>query len=180
MTGQLTPNDITRPAATGEDEGVSAPAHRVWREGRRAGLIAAAAGALWSMIVDLAMGHPFEAWIFLGAAFLGLFHVTAPPAVSALVFLVLVALAFMLLGRLGVAVAHRADRQPYLILAATFILTLIVLLLIDISTAFTTSRLHQDAWLQILGSPVIALSTLALRLYWTHPSLRTDFRHADD
>jgi hypothetical protein len=184
MTQQPTPNDITRRAATGdEDDGearVPTPAHRGWREGRHAGLVAAAAGALWSMIVDLAVGRPFETWIFLGADVLNVFHVTAPPAVDALAFLVFVALVFMVLGRIGVVVAHRGTVQPYLIIVAAVILTLITLALIILTTAFTTSRLRHEAWPQILGSPLIALWTLALRLYRTHPSLNAALKQAAD
>ena len=181
MTAGLTPNDTTRRAATDDGERVpAATPHSLWREGRRAGLIGAAAGALWSMLLDLVMGHPFQAWTFLGADFLGLFHVTAPPAVAALFFLVVVALVFMLLGRIAVVVAHRGDVQPHLILVANFVLTLVTLALIAFAAAFTTSRLGRDAWPQILGSPLVAFWAMGFRLYRTHPSLRSALTRAGD
>jgi hypothetical protein len=158
--------------------------HRSWREGARAGLLATAAGALWSFIVDLASGHPFETWTFLGSGLLSVLRPveTSRPIVAAVVFLAFIALIFMLLGRLAVGVAHRADVQPSVILLANTILTLVVLGLVVWATAFrTSSRLGLEAWPQILGSPLIALWTLAFRVYRTHPSLPPDFeRVADD
>jgi FtsH-binding integral membrane protein len=155
--------------------------HHKWREGLGAGLIAAATGALWSMIVDLVAGHPFETWIFLGTAFSRLLGPAPPnPVVAVIVFLAFVALVFMLLGRVAVAVAHRSDVEPSLLLGVSTVLTLITLALVAIATAFATSRLGREAWLQILGSPVIALWTLGLRLYQTHPSLAADLKRADD
>jgi FtsH-binding integral membrane protein len=158
-------------------------AHRSWREGARAGLLATAAGALWSFVIDLAYGHPFETWTFLGSAFLSVLRPaeTSRPLVAVIVFLAFVAVVFMLLGRLAVSVAHRADAQPSLMLFATTIVTLVTLALIAWATAFmTSSRLGLESWLQILGSPLIALWTLAFRVYRTHPAIAVDFRRADD
>jgi hypothetical protein len=157
--------------------------HRAWREGARAGLIATAAGALWSFIIDLVFGHPFETWTFLGSSFLGVLRpvATARPVVAAIFFLVFVALVLMLLGRLAVSVAHRADTQPSLILFANTILTLLTLALVAWAAAFqTSSRLGLEAWLQILGSSLVALWTLAFRVYRTHPALALDFSRAPD
>jgi hypothetical protein len=157
--------------------------HRSWREGARAGLIATAAGALWSFIIDLAPGHPFETWTFLGSAFLGVLRPaeTPRPVVAAVVFLAFVALVFMLLGRLAVGAAHRAGVQPSVILFANTIVTLVTLALVAWATAFQmSSRLGLEAWLQILGSPLVALWTLAFRVYRTHPSLAREFERADD
>lgn len=156
--------------------------HRNWREGPRAGLLAAAAGALWSLLVDLAAGHPFRTWYFLGSGLLSLLGPAGPPpvALAVLVFLAFVAVVFMLVGRVAVGVVHRSDVQPGLILVANLVLTLVTLALVAFTTAFTTSRLGREAWLQILGSPLIALWTLAIRLYRTHPSLAPDFRRARD
>jgi FtsH-binding integral membrane protein len=162
---------------------VDGTTHRSWREGARVGLQATAAGALWSFIIDLAPGHPFETWTFLGSSFLSVLRpaVTPSPLVAAVVFLVFVSLVFMLLGRLAVGVAHRADVQPSLMLFANTIVTLVTLALIAWATAFmTSSRLGLEAWLQILGSPLVALWTLAIRVYRTHPALRMDFERADD
>jgi hypothetical protein len=156
--------------------------HRNWREGARAGLFAAAVGALWSMLVDLVAGHPFKTWYFLGSSLLDLPGAEASrrPIVAMFVFLAFVAAVFMLVGRLGVAVAHRSNVQPGLILFTNMIVTLVTLALLGVAAAFTTSRLGGEAWLQILGSPLIALWTLAIRLYLTHPSVARDFQHADD
>jgi hypothetical protein len=173
----MTTGQLGTPAADSDT------AHRPWREGARAGLLATAAGALWSFIVDLAPGHPFETWTFLGSAFLSVLRpsVTPSPIVAAVVFLAFVALVFMLLGRLAIGVAHRADVQPSLMLFASTIVTLVTLSLIAWATAFmTSSRLGLEAWLQILGSPLIAFATLAWRVYRTHPSLALDFKRADD
>jgi hypothetical protein len=171
MTAQPFP-----PAADGDTS------HRNWREGARAGLLATGAGALWSLIVDLAVGHPFRTWIFLGSGFLGLFGAAAPPrpAVAVVVFLAFIAVAFTVLGRIVIGLAHRADRQPYVILWANFTLTLLTLGLVVWTTAFQASRLGWEAWLQIFGSPLIALWTLAFRVYRTHPSLALDLKRAPD
>jgi hypothetical protein len=173
----VTTGPLVTPAAEGN------ATHRNWREGARAGLIATAAGALWSFIIDLAFGHPFETWTFLGSSFLGVLRPVATPRpfVAAIVFLVFVALVFMLLGRLAVSVAHRADVQPSLILFANTIVTLVTLALVAWATAFqTSSRLGLEAWLQILGSSLVALWTLAYRVYRTHPALALDFKRSPD
>jgi hypothetical protein len=86
----------------------------------------------------------------------------------------------MLLGRVAVGLAHHADRQPSLILFASTILTLVTLALVAWATAFTTSRLGGEAWLQIFGSTLVALWALGLRVYRTHPSLAVDAKRLDD
>ena len=156
--------------------------HRKWREGARAGLLAVGVGALWSLGVDLALGHPFKTWFFLGYGLLSVVGPSAslPPVLAVVVFLAFVALVFMLVGRVAVGVAHRADAQPGLILVANLILTLVTLALVAYAALFTASRLGAEAWLQILGSTLIALWTLVFRVYRTHPSLRDDFRRVSD
>jgi hypothetical protein len=159
--------------------------HRKWREGTRAGLYATAAGALWSAIIDVAWRRPFETWSFLGSAvleFLGLLRWggKAHPAIEAVVFLVFITAIFALLGRAAVGVAHRSDVHPSLILFATFVMTLVIFALTVIAAAFTHSRLSGEAWLQMLGSPVVAFSVLGLRVYRTHPSLALDLKRASD
>jgi hypothetical protein len=156
--------------------------HRSWREAARAGLLAVAAGALWSLVVDLVAGHPFRTWIFLGDGFISLLGPAAPPppAVAIVVFLAIMAGAFMVVGRLAIVVAHRSDKQPYMILVANFILTLLLLALFIWTLAFQTSRLGGEAWIQILGSSLVALWTLAYRVYRTHPSLALDFNRVAD
>jgi hypothetical protein len=156
--------------------------HRRWREGARAGLVATACGALWSLLIDVVAGHPFRTWRFLGYGFLSMVGPSGsrPPAEAAAVFLAFVAVVFVLIGRVAVGVAHRADAQPYLIVVANTILTLATLGFVAFATAFTTSRLGSEAWLQILGSTLVALWTLVFRVYRTHPALRSDFRHIAD
>jgi hypothetical protein len=156
------------------------PQHHGRGEWIRAGLIAAAAGALWSMIVDLAFGHPFQTWVFLGSSFADLLRpaISPSPAIAVLIFLAFVVVVFIGIGRLGVIAAHRADVTPSVIIFSNTMLTLTTLALVAIAAAFTTSRLGADAWLQILGSPLIALWTLVWRLYRTHPSLKADAKHA--
>jgi len=156
--------------------------HHRWREGARAGLLAVGVGALWTLVVDVAFGHPFKTWRFLGYELLSLFGPSAslPPAAAVAAFLVFVCLLFTLLGRMLVAVAHRADRQPSLIIFACTILTFVTFALVVFAMAFTNSRLGVEAWLQILGSTLIALWTLAFRVYRTHPSLRLDVERAAD
>jgi FtsH-binding integral membrane protein len=163
----------------------SAARHSKWREGARAGLGAAAAGSLWSAIVDVAWGRPFETWSFLGSVvlqFLGLLRWGGKehPAIAAVVFFVFITAIFMLLGRAAVGVAHRSDVHPSLTLAATFVMTLVIFALTVIAAAFTNSRLSSEAWLQMLGSPVVAFSVLGLRVYRTHPSLALDLKRASD
>jgi hypothetical protein len=156
--------------------------HRGWPEGIRAGLLAAAAGALWSLLVDVAAGNPFRSWYFIGYGFLSLIGPPGAwsPAVASIVFLVFVALVFMLVGRLAIAVAHRADSQPSLLLFANTIFTLVTLALFVSANAFRQSGFGAEAWLEILGSPLIALWMLAYRVYRTHPSLKSDFKRAED
>jgi hypothetical protein len=159
--------------------------HHRWREGARAGLIAAAAGASWSTVVDVAWRRPFETWSFLGSAvlqFLGLLRWggTDHPAIAAVVFLVFITAIFVLLGRAAVGIAHRSDVRPSLILAATFVMTLVIFALAVIAAAFTQSRLSSEAWLQMLGSPVVAFLVLGFCVYRTHPSLALDLKRASD
>jgi hypothetical protein len=173
----VTTGQLITPAAQGEI------VHHSWREAARAGLLATAAGALWSFIVDLAFGHPFETVAFLGAGFVGLLRPVASPrpVVGAIVFLTAAALMFVLFGRLAIAVAHRASAQPGLILFANLILTLVTLALVGWAAAFrASSRLGLEAWLQIVGSSLVALWTLAFRVYRTHPSLGSDFKRLSD
>jgi hypothetical protein len=174
----VTTGQLVAPAAA-EDSAT----HHSWREGARAGLLATAGGALWSFIVDLMVGHPFETWTFFGSYLLGVLRPveTSRPIVAAIVFLAFAALVFMLLGRLAVGVAHRADVQPSLMLFTNTIVTLFTLALVVWAAGFQTShRLGVQAWLQILGSPLIAFGTLAYRVYRTHPRLAADFERADE
>jgi hypothetical protein len=164
---------------------VSRATHNKWREGARAGLTAAAAGAVWSAIVDVAWRRPFATWSFLGSAvleFVGLLRWGGRqhPAIAAVVFLVFITAIFVLLGRTAVGVAHRSDVRPSLTLAATFVMTLVIFALTVVAAALTHSRLRSEAWLQMLGSPVVAFWVLGYCVYRTHPSLALDLKRASD
>ena len=167
---------LVTPAAEGDTT------HHKWREGARAGLLATAAGALWTLIIDLASRHPFQTWTFLGSSLLGVFRPArpSPPIIAVVFFLAFAAVVFMLLGRIAVGLAHRADAQPSLILFANTIVTLVVLALVAWAAAFATSRLGGRAWVQIIGSTLVALWALAFRVYRTHPSLAADLKRLDD
>jgi hypothetical protein len=169
------------PLVAPDTQPTDAHLHR-WREGARAGLLAVGVGALWSLLVDAAFGAPFRTWRFLGYGLLSLAGPSGsrPPAEAVAVFLAFVCLVFMLIGRVAVGAAHRADRQPSLMIFSCTILTLVTLAFVAYATAFTTSRLGKEAWLQIFGSTLIALWTLAFHVYRAHPSLAIDFARSGD
>jgi hypothetical protein len=172
---------ISEPPAAPSARGTAT--HHRWREGAGAGLFAVGVGAVWSLLVDTAFGHPFETWRFLGYGLLSLAGPSGsrPPAEAAAVFLVFVALVFMVIGRVAVGVAHRADVQPGLILVASMVLSLVTLAFVGYATAVATWRLGAaEAWLQIFGSSLIALWTVVFRVYRTHPSLAADFERSGD
>jgi hypothetical protein len=172
---------ISEPLAAPDIQGTATHHHR-WREAARAGVFAVGAGAAWSFVVDAAFGHPFRTWRFLGYSLLSIAGPsgTLPPAVAVVAFFVFVTVVFTLVGRTAVSVAHRAGTQPSLIIFANTVLTLVTLAFVAFATAFTTSRLGIEAWLQILGSTLVALWALAFRVYRLHPSVARDLGGAGD
>ena len=167
---------------SGSARSAAAPARRPWREGRLDGLLATAAGLAWSLGAGLVAGRPFAAWAYLGTALASVLGPTERPSplAAAAVFVVFITLVFAALGRAAVAVARRADVEPSVLVFATLVCTLVLFGLADCAAVLRESRLGAGAWVQVVGSPAVALGTLAWRLYRTHPSLAHDFGQAGD
>lgn len=91
----------------------------VLREGVVAGILGAAAVALWFFIIDAIQGEPLRTPKLLGAAFLR----QTEPAEAVLFYTVVHGLAFIVFGIVGAFLMAGAERQPVLIFGLVILFT---------------------------------------------------------
>jgi hypothetical protein len=144
-----------------------------------AGVLGAAAVAFWFLIIDTVAGRPFFTPAALGSiAFLGA-QSPAEIQLSAGViaaYTVLHLMAFALVGVCVVWAAERLERTPgvWLILFMSFVVLEGVF--IGIVGAVSNPILDTIGWWAVLSGNLIAILTMGLWVWKTHPGLQRQFR----
>ncbi len=158
--------------------------HPLLHDGIVAGLIGAAAIAVWFLIVDTIAGHPFRTPAALGNGLLDVFG--TPDATDSMLTFVLVYTifhfgAFMFVGLLAALIVHLAKREPSILLGFV-----VLFVATEIGFYGFTGLLHEAsslkslAWYQVMLGNLIAASAMGYYFWHTHRELRDEFRHSLD
>jgi len=164
---------VARPSAS-----VPVEMSTLYQEGMLAGVLAAAAVAIWFLIVDVLQGRPLYTPTVLGTALFrhgaGL-AATEPLTVSAemvLMFTWVHGLLFAAVGGVAARLLGVVEQHPNVGFG-------ILLLFVVLQAGFTVVAvlvaqpvLQALAWPAILVANLLAAATMGLYLWWRHPNLR--------
>jgi hypothetical protein len=163
-----------------QDHGIE---HRYpgWLQGAAVGLIAAIAGTITLLILG-AIGGPGTA--ILGAVGMGPWPSVvraltgASPAVS---YLISHTVLYLIAGIVALAVARIADRLPVLLSGLILLILVIEFAYLVVMTGWQASG-HFDGltWRSVLIAHLVANLFLLSGIVWVHPSLKLDFRRANE
>lgn len=158
--------------------------HPLLHDGIIAGLIGAAAIAVWFLIIDSISGHPFRTPAILGNGLLDVFgpaDVTDNMLTFVLVYTIFHFGAFMFVGLLAALIVHLAKQEPSILLGFV-----VLFVATEIGFYGLTGLLHEAsslkalAWYQVMLGNLIAASAMGYYFWRTHRELRDEFRHSLD
>ncbi|HYB43024.1 MAG TPA: hypothetical protein VEL75_14700 [Candidatus Methylomirabilis sp.] len=157
------------------------PWTRIAREGLVAGLLGAAAVALWFLLYDLAAGVPFRTPALLDAA---LFHGLRDP--SALVisgprvleYTAFHGLAFVFFGWIAAGLLALADREPRLLFAFIMLFCCFEVFTFAMIAALAQWLLETIAWWTILAGNLLAAGVMLGYFLRGHRVAVREFLHA--
>lgn len=158
--------------------------HPILRDGIIAGLIGAAAIAVWFLIIDSIAGHPFRTPAVLGQGLLG---ILGPETGSdtvltyVIVYTVFHVAAFVLVGLFAAFIVNLAKTEPSILLG-------FVVLFVATEIGFygftgllnEASALKSLAWYQVMLGNLIAAAAMGYYFYRNHRELRDEFRRSMD
>jgi uncharacterized membrane protein YphA (DoxX/SURF4 family) len=158
--------------------------HPLLHDGIIAGLIGAAAIALWFLIIDTIAGHPLHTPATLGHGLLGVLgpgNTTDTTTMYVLVYTVFHLVAFMLVGLLASLIVHLAKAEPSILLG-------FVVLFVATEIGFygftgllnQASSLRDLAWYQVMLGNLIAAAAMGYYFWRTHKELGEEFKHSLD
>ena len=153
---------------------------RIVREGFVAGLIGAAAVALWFLVVDAINGQPFFTPAMLGSA---LFWGLRDPAEVQIAFATVVgytmvhAIAFVIVGMIAAALAYEVELFP-----STLFIVVVFFAIFEFGFYVVVAVLAQPllgalAWWNVAIGNAIAALGMGYYLWRMHPKLREELAH---
>jgi uncharacterized membrane protein YphA (DoxX/SURF4 family) len=158
--------------------------HPLLHDGIIAGLIGAAAIAVWFLIIDSISGHPFRTPAILGNGLLDVFgpaDATDNMLTFVLVYTIFHFTAFMFVGLLAALIVHLAKQEPSILLGFV-----VLFVATEIGFYGLTGLLHEAsslkslAWYQVMLGNLVAASAMGYYFWRTHRELRDEFRHSLD
>jgi hypothetical protein len=146
----------------------------VWKRGAVAGLLGAAAVAVWFLAIDVVAGHAFRTPAALGEALLyGGRGASQPVAINFSVvaaYTVVHIVAFVIAGLIFTFIAEQVERKPSFVLLAA--MTVIVLEAVAVvNLAYGAQWGGIDIW-SIIVANVLAVAVMSWYVWRTHPTLR--------
>jgi len=147
---------------------------RMIREGVVAGLIGAAAVAVWFLLFDTAKGRPFETPALLGAAvFQGVRTVQEVQITAGLVigYTILHGLAFVAFGIFCAILIAAADREPALVWAFVALFACFEVFLLALGAIFAQSVMSGLVWWAILVGNLLASAGMLAYFFLGHRAL---------
>ena len=145
---------------------------RTLKEGTRAGLLGAAAVALWFFVVDLVMGHPLATPTALGGSLLGVLGLERGQGTAEIVVLYTIwhVAVFVLVGTLTAWMLDVSDREPSH-LAGLFLLFAVfeVAFYLYVYLLSRSGRFVNIAWYQIGAANLLAAFVMGRWLFRRHP-----------
>lgn len=158
--------------------------HPLLHDGVVAGLIGAAAIAVWFLIIDVIAGHPFRTPATLGhdlLQVLGPGTRTDTMITYVLVYTVFHFVAFMFVGLVASLVVHLAKSEPSILLGFV-----VLFVATEIGFYGFTGLLHEAsglrslAWYQVMLGNLIAAAAMGYYFWRTHRELGEEFKHSLD
>ena len=153
--------------------------HRVLREGIVAGLIGAAAVALWFLVFDLVRGQfLFTPGVLGSAVFLQVSSLDAVQvnALTVVGYTAVHALAFILTGIVAAAIVVQAEEMPPILLGALLLFAAFEAFFLGLLAILAQWLLGALAWWTIAVGNLIATAAMATYLWKMHPKLHSAFR----
>ena len=152
--------------------------HNLLREGFLAGMLGAAAVALWFLVTDLVQGRPLSTPSILGQVILwrSTSPVVTPPQATAVIAYTLFHVgAFTLFGIVLTQMVHMAMTSPLarfglMMLALVFELFFLVMLY-----ALLNVTRYLFPWWSVVGANTLALIAMGWYLKRSHPGLKHQF-----
>ncbi len=158
--------------------------HPLLREGLVAGVLGAAAIAVWFFLVDLIGGRPFFTPRVLGQ---GLFMLVFPefksaaPVVFVLAYTVFHFAAFMLVGLIAALIVNTARREPSILLGFIVLFAATEVGFYAFSALLhEASSLGRLAWYQVMLGNILAATAMGTYFWRKHRELADEFRHSLD
>jgi hypothetical protein len=153
---------------------VGSRAAPVVRQGIIAGLIGAAAVAVWFLAVDFAQGEPLRTPRLLGTALLG----RASGAEAVFVYTLLHGMAFIVLGVIAAALVEAAERQPMFIFGLVIFFTSFEIFFFGLVVIVASWVLDQIAGWTILVGNLLAAGSMLWYFMASHRSLARNISRA--
>lgn len=155
--------------------------HTIIREGLFAGLLGAAAVAVWFLIIDLITARVFFTPAALGSAVLfgarDLAEVQITPA-TVLGYSLLHGTAFIIAGIVAAAVVHQAEETPPLLLGFVLLTVTFGTLIIGLIAIIAEWILQALAWWSILIGTLLGAAAMGTYLWRAHPVIQEYVRGA--
>jgi len=152
---------------------------RIFFEGFVAGLIGAAAVAIWFLIVDLVNGRPLFTPAMLGQA---VFDGLRDPALvaiepgSVIMYTALHVVAFIAVGLLAAALVAEAEEVPHIIWLLVVLFVVFEFGFYIVVAVLLTPLLRALAWVNVAIGNLIAALGMGYFLWRAHPRLQEELR----
>jgi hypothetical protein len=153
---------------------VMASTGRIVRNGVVAGLLGAAAVALWFLVFDISRGRPFETPALLAAVLLhGASDAAVPAITAALVFQYTVfhVLAFVLFGTVAAALIVAAETEPGLVIALVIFFAGFEVFFIALVMFHGPTLMAMLSWWSILVGNLLATGVMFAYFFFRHRAL---------
>jgi len=154
----------------------------VWKRGAVAGLLGAAAVAVWFLAIDVVAGHAFRTPAALGQALLyggrGPSHSVDIDFRVVALYTVVHVVAFIIAGVIFAFIAEQLERKPSFVLLAA--MTVIVLEAVAVvNLAYGAQWGGVDIWAIIVAN-ILAVAVMSWYVWKTHPTLRQRLANTHD
>jgi hypothetical protein len=166
--------DTTTPV---ESASPTAEASKLYQEGIVAGVIGAAAIAIWFLIVDAFNGRPLYTPTVLGTAlFKGGAGLEAPESLAVNLDMVLMftwvhGLVFIVIGGIASRLLGLAEHNPNLGFGILLLFVVFEFGFVAVNLVFADAVLRALAWQAILVGNLLAAASMAGYFWWRHPNL---------
>jgi hypothetical protein len=146
----------------------------VFSEGARAGVVGAAAVAVWFFVIDLIMGRPLYTPNVLGDALVSVLRANERfgTAGHVIVYTVFHLAMFVVIGVVAAAILRASDREPGILAGgAIFFATFEVGFFFLVYLMTKSSQLGDIAWYQIGIANIFAAALMGRMLFQSHPGV---------
>ena len=155
--------------------------HRTLREGVIAGVLGAAAVAVWFLIIDTVSGRPFNTPLMLGASLATFFGAdgTGHPIPLVLGYTLVHFAAFILVGLLVSAVVNKGESEPSVLIGFVGLFIVFEVAWYGWAAILSRSpRFGNLAWSSVLVGNLVAALAMGVYLWRAHPTLARRFNAA--